>query len=80
MALPPLERKSARHQRKIKTPEDVRKGVTGLIAEFKSTKQENDLKLMAESVAQMPNEKNKYKVLKVLISTNKFTQVVRAME
>ncbi|KAK5974437.1 Tyrosine-protein phosphatase domain-containing protein [Trichostrongylus colubriformis] len=39
----------------------MRKGVQGLIAEFKSMKRTNDLTKMVEFVAQMPEGRNRYK-------------------
>ncbi|KIH59441.1 hypothetical protein ANCDUO_10329 [Ancylostoma duodenale] len=55
-------RKAKRAQVKIFVEATLRKGVSGLIAEFKSMKRSNDFTVMTEFVAQNANGRNRYKV------------------
>ncbi|EYB83046.1 hypothetical protein Y032_0344g3079 [Ancylostoma ceylanicum] len=54
-------RKAKRAQVKIFVEATLRKGVNGLIAEFKSMKRSNDFTVMTEFVAQNANGRNRYK-------------------
>ncbi|KJH48355.1 hypothetical protein DICVIV_05531 [Dictyocaulus viviparus] len=55
-------RASKRAQVKVFVEETFRKGVKGLIAEFKMMKRVNDFTKMTEFVAQNPQGRNRYKV------------------
>ncbi|CAJ0608479.1 unnamed protein product [Cylicocyclus nassatus] len=56
-----LPKAAKRVQVKVFVEETLRKGVRGLIAEFKSLKRVNDFTKMTEFVAQIPQGRNRYK-------------------
>lgn len=49
-------------QVKVFVEETLKKGVKGLVAEFKAMKRLNDLTKMTEFLAQTPQGRNRYKV------------------
>ncbi|KAK6733481.1 hypothetical protein RB195_017310 [Necator americanus] len=55
------DRKLKRAQVKVFVEATLRKGVNGLVAEFKSMKRTNDFTVMTEFVAQTANGRNRYK-------------------